>query len=86
MSLLASTAVVQTNQAIIEDVEMTNSDLHAGALGRYPKRKRAEVKYVLTDSEDGWLSGDEEEYSSQPRKKSKTAPKKLPKHKIFPFM
>jgi hypothetical protein len=61
---------------------MTNN---GNGLGRYPKRKRAEVKYIPSDSEDDWLSEDEE-YSSRPQKKTKTVAKKLPKHKIFPFM
>lgn len=52
---------------------------------RYPKRKRAEISYAPSeDSEDDWPSDDE--YSFQPQKKVKTLPKKLPKHKIFPFM
>lgn len=52
---------------------------------RYPKRKRVEVTYAPSeDSEDDWQS--EEEYSSQRNKKVKPLPKKLPKHKIFPFM
>lgn len=65
-----------------QDVQMSNDEV---IQTRYPKRKRSEVKYVPSDSEDDWFS-DEEEYDSQPQKKAKQAPKKLPKHKIFPFM
>jgi hypothetical protein len=54
-------------------------------VSRYPKRKRAEVSYAPSeDSEDEWQSEDEDH--AQSRKKAKPLPKKLPKHKIFPFM
>ena len=54
-------------------------------LSRYPKRKRVEISYAPPkDSEDDWNS--EDDYDSQPKKKVKTTTKKLPKHKIFPFL
>jgi hypothetical protein len=73
-------------QSATKDVAMADSNAAVPDQGRYPKRKRAEVKYLSPDSEDDWLSEDEGEYTAQPQKKTKTVPKKLPKHKIFPFM
>jgi hypothetical protein len=60
------------------------SDAPSTTNHRYPKRKRAEISYAPSeDSEDDWQSEEEE---TQSRKKTKQLPKKLPKHKIFPFM
>ena len=78
-SLFAPSPIVEIHPASVKDTEMSNNEIHGV---RYPKRKRPEVKYSddFSDSEDNWLSEDED-YSSQPQKKIKATPKKLPKHR-----
>lgn len=53
-------------------------------VGRYSKRKRAQITYTYSDDEDDFLE-DEEDFEPH-QKKAKKVVKNLPKHKIFPFM
>ncbi|KAF2673956.1 hypothetical protein BT63DRAFT_422063 [Microthyrium microscopicum] len=53
--------------------------------GRYPKRKRATVKYTLSDSEQD-SSDSEAEYIFSKRVRKTISNRPLPKRKIFPFL
>ncbi|KIW06448.1 uncharacterized protein PV09_02892 [Verruconis gallopava] len=87
MSLFAHVDASTEGPTLSENACSVDSNSSELIADRYPKRKRAQLKYIPADSEDDWSSiEEEEEYDVQVKKKARPSPKNLPRRKVFPFM